>query len=188
MKISKKHTAKINKKVVLGLLVVVLVALAGWLIYRHNQQPTVSKQTAPITALPAHAAANNGEKKSDAASGDGSRDGTVTDNKGIVSDSLPSSDKWTTSSSGQITVKTPTSGATLTSGAALIGTSKVGQVQYRLIDDQVGVISQGFISVVNNTFSGSLKFQSHSSTGRLDVFNSDENGKELNEVQIPVKY
>jgi hypothetical protein len=113
--------------------------------------------------------------------------GTATDTKGQTQPSTQSS-QWLVSESGNITVKQPLSGSTISPGESLIGSATVSRIQYRLIDDTVGVISQGFLSVVNGDFSGSMKFTSKGNTGRLDVFSTDVNGKEINEVQIPIKF
>jgi hypothetical protein len=61
-------------------------------------------------------------------------------------------------------------------------------VNYRLIDDQVGVISQGTIKVVAGNFSAAVNFKPYAKTGRLDVFTTDDNGKESNEVQVQVAF
>jgi len=50
----------------------------------------------------------------------------------------------------------------------------------------MGVISQGIIQVVNGKFSATVNFPSHSNSGRLDVYSTDSNGKEINEVQLNV--
>jgi cytoskeletal protein RodZ len=96
--------------------------------------------------------------------------------------------KWSVSASGAITVKLPSSNGTIQSGATLTGTATVAQVQYRLTDNQVGVISAGPVNVVNGSFTAAMNFTSHGSSGRLDVFSTDASGKEYNEVQIPVSF
>jgi hypothetical protein len=96
--------------------------------------------------------------------------------------------QWVVAQSGAITVKQPTANATLQSGGTLSGSAKVDTVTYRLIDSSVGVISEGTLKVVNGNFSGALNFTSHSSTGRLDVFSTNAQGVELNEVQISVNF
>jgi hypothetical protein len=61
-------------------------------------------------------------------------------------------------------------------------------VQYTLIDNNVGVISQGTIPVVNGNFSATIDFSPTATAGRLDVFTTDANGKEINEVQLQVNF
>ena len=110
-----------------------------------------------------------------------------TDTNGTVSSSTDPS-KWIVSDSGNITVKQPLANAQLQSGAALSGSAKVSMINFRLIDSSVGVISEGTLNVVNGNFSGTLSFTPHSSSGRLDVFSTDSQGVELNEVQISVSF
>lgn len=181
----KRHSKKL---LIIGLAVAVLL-VGGWLLYRHQKdRPKVSPNPTPtITQLPSQPAANNGEKKVTATTG--GNNGTATDNQGKATTPVTSSpSQWLTSASGVITVKQPISGATIKSGVELIGTAKASKVQYRLLDNQTGVISEGFITVASGSFSANLSFTAHSSTGRLDVFTANDNGVESNEVQIPVNF
>lgn len=73
-------------------------------------------------------------------------------------------------------------------GGDVYGVATVDKVQYRLIDNTAGVISQGFINVVNGNFSAAITFKPYASTGRLDVYSLDANGREVNEVQVPVNF
>lgn len=111
---------------------------------------------------------------------------SATDTGGQVATTSPSS--WTNSSSGQITLKSPASRAKLQTGFDLSGSSQTSQVQYRLLDDKVGVISMGSLNVMNGNFSGKVSFKTTDTSGRLDVFSYDNNGAEINEIQIPVSY
>ncbi|HSX30423.1 MAG TPA: hypothetical protein VLE99_00715 [Candidatus Saccharimonadales bacterium] len=112
--------------------------------------------------------------------------GGATDNHG--DSSTNSGATGTASSSGVVTVTSPASDALLSSGDTLRGTA-TGQskVQYRLIDDTVGVIAQGSLDVVDGRYSGTLQFTAHAKTGRLDVFTYDSQFQETNEVQLPVE-
>jgi|SRR5665213_2534132 len=176
------------------LVVVVAVLIVGVLEATNTTHFFHSKHTAytapsnsqAIKQLPPQPAANNGEKKS--APSSTINQGTATDNHGAGTVTTPSSE-WVTSTSGLLTVQQPTPNSTIKTGVALSGTAKLDQVQYRLTDDQVGVISQGTLSVVNGKFSGSINFHAYASSGRLDVFSSDpNNGREINEVQLPVGF
>jgi len=110
-----------------------------------------------------------------------------TDTNGAANASTDPS-QWVVSDSGNITVKQPVANAKLQSGAVLSGSAKVSTVNFRLIDSNVGVISEGTLNVVNGNFSGTLNFTPQSSSGRLDVFSTDSQGVELNEVQISVSF
>ncbi len=115
--------------------------------------------------------------------------GTATDNNGQTTAPVTTTpSQWQQSTTGVITVQQPLVNSTVAPGFTLSGTASVSTIQYRLIDDKVGVISQAIINVVNGKFSANINFKSYGSTGRLDVFNTDPNGKEINEVQINVSF
>lgn len=168
--------------------VVALIVVSGLLLFflRRDDPVVTTTPKATIHQLAKKSAANNGEKHSNASSP--VNQGTSTDNHGTQTATDTSPGQWTKSQSGVITVKQPVSGSTVKSGDILSGSASIDKIQYRLIDDQVGVISQGFISVINGSFSASISFPSNGTSGRLDVFSSNSNGAEINEVQIPVKF
>lgn len=93
-----------------------------------------------------------------------------------------------TSASGNITVDQPSPNATISNGATLSGTATVSQVQFNLIDNNVGLIARGTLNVVNGKYSGTLNFNSSATSGRLDVFSTEPNGRQINEVEIAVKF
>jgi hypothetical protein len=93
-----------------------------------------------------------------------------------------------TSDSKIITLFEPKSGAKLSSGDKITGKSTLNEVDYLLIDGETGVISQGKITVTNGTFSKNIFFKNISSSGRLDVFSTETNGKESNLIEIDVKF
>jgi hypothetical protein len=112
--------------------------------------------------------------------------GDVTTNGKTTSDTIQST--WITSASGEITVQQPVANSVLLNGDYLVGTAKVNIVSYTLIDDRVGVVSQGSLNVVNGKFSGSILFTPHSSGGRLDVYSTNGKGVEFNQIQIGVRF
>jgi len=120
-------------------------------------------------------------------SSNNSSPGTFKDTTGAAV-TTTSPNQWIVSQSGNITVKQPLTNSTLQSGAVISGSANVGQVTFRLIDNQVGVIDQGVLNVSDGNFSGALYFQSHASTGRLDIFSTEPNGEEINEIQISVNF
>ncbi len=183
----RKLRAISNKQVLYGAVVITAAFVAVVIIHRKNQ-PTISPApTATIHQLPIQA--KPGSQVKVPTNSNGTNQGTATDNRGQTPGgvSTPSS-QWVQSQSGNITVKQPTVNSVFNSGNVLSGSAKVGQVHYRLIDNNVGVISEGLLSVVNGDFSGTMHFTPISSTGRLDVFSTDPNGKEINEVQIAVSF
>lgn len=179
-----KHTG--HRRLLVGCLIaVVLVALGVFFIHKHSAPKVAPAPTANIKQLPQHKAANNGDKKLSSTSA--VNQGGPKDNHGEQTATDNPSNQWVQSESGVITVKNPVNNSEIKSGDTLTGSATVDKIQYRLIDDQVGVVSQGFISVVNGNFSASVNFPSYAKTGRLDVFSSDSSGRETNEVQIPVR-
>lgn len=98
-----------------------------------------------------------------------------------------SSAQWTTSTSGVITLQQPVANTTVNSGDTLRGTAETDTIQYRLVDDKVGIIAQGSLSVVGGKFSGVLQFNAHSTTGELKVFSIDpQSGAEINHADIKI--
>lgn len=168
----------------------VFIVIVGLFVYQTLKPSQVVSQPTPkatIDKLPSQPAVNNGEKE--LAKPGSKNQGTSTDNNGVSSGSeANASGQWTKSESGLITVKQPGPNSTIKNGAEVSGSASVSKVQYRLTDDQVGVISQGFINVVDGKFSASISFSSRANSGRLDVFSSNQAGAEINEVQIPVKF
>ncbi|HEX5744498.1 MAG TPA: hypothetical protein VFX84_03570 [Candidatus Saccharimonadales bacterium] len=126
--------------------------------------------------------------KKPSSSSSGPRQTAPTDTQGSdVPDT--ESGQWTVSESGLITVKSPAANSVFRSGDTVGGTAKVSKVYLRLVDDKVGVISQGDpIDVIDGKFSAKLRFNAHASTGELDVYSLNSSGAEVNEVQIPVRF
>ena len=113
--------------------------------------------------------------------------GIVEDKKGTTSSETDPS-TWTTSSTKEIVVHSPSKNKTVTSGTEISGTSTLTKVNFRLIDEVSGEIAQGQISVVNGKFSGTLNFTTSASTGRLDFYGTKADGREFSNVEIPLKF
>lgn len=169
-------------------LVVLAVVVAGGVYY--SRTGLIDKQPFPkptIKQLPAQPKPNSSQKQPTTSAS--ANQGTAKDNNGQSPTAITTpSNQWVQSQSGAITLQQPVSGAALASGFVLNGTASIKTCQYRLLDDKVGVISQGMISVVDGKFSATVSFKPYGSTGRLDVFSTDSGGREINEVQIPVKF
>lgn len=114
-------------------------------------------------------------------------EGTVSSTNGNIS-SIPPQSEWTTSPSGAITVYSPAKNSLLTNGNTISGKATAAKVSFRLIDDVTGVIAQGELPVVNGNFSGKFNFSTTATSGRLDVFNTREDGVEINNVEIPIRF
>lgn len=122
-----------------------------------------------------------------------SKDGpnTTTDGTGVV-DSNGSSAEPTSSgvssSSGNITLHSPSQGETLSSNLTVRGSAKVNSVHYRIKDNVNGVIGQGELTVVNGTFGGELRIHTEASSGTFEIYSLDQQGREINHVEVNVKY
>ncbi len=175
--------------VAIGIVVLVL-ELTNTTHFFHKSS-VVRAPSKPISSLPASSkSANTINTKVPVGSSHLSQGGP-TDEAGQVPSNTPTdSSEWSVSASGDLTVKLPGAQQTLHSGSIITGvvSTKVSQVQYRLTDNVVGVISQGPIDVVNDNFTAFISFKSQGSSGRLDVFTTDASGKEFNEVQTPVNF
>jgi cytoskeletal protein RodZ len=184
---TKKHRSSFTKYFFIFLIIAVIAA-GIFILIRHHNQPRVTGSTLnTIHKLTPQPVPNNGNKQPSTPSSQVEQ-GTSTDNNGASTPVTTNPGQWSISQSGDITVKEPVQNALLQPGATLEGSASVNQVQYTLLDNQVGVISQGTINVVNGTFSATISFSKYSSSGRLDVYSSDANGKEINIVEIPVDF
>jgi len=185
-----KTKKRIGKKWIAVLIVIVL--LAGGAVYWRLRVYKPASEVITVAGQPSPSAqpdtsANSPTLKKQPASNTGRSIGGGTDTKGRATASTSPS-QWITAKSGDITVKQPPANAALQSGDVLSGTAKVGTVNFRLTDNSVGVISEGTLQVVSGKFSGKLGFTAHSSSGRLDVFSTNSQGVELNEIQIAVSF
>jgi len=173
---------RLTKRSTLILLLLVLIVAGGaYAWHRHTAKPvakTTSKQSSAQSDF-------TGGGKHESSANSGVTQGGATDNKGDKS--AVQGETGTSSASGAVSVVSPTQNGTLSSGDTIRGTATgASQVQYRLVDDNVGVVAQGALNVVDGTFSGTLQFEAHAKTGRLDVFTFNAQGQETNEVQLPV--
>jgi hypothetical protein len=181
-----KHNKRRNILIAIAALVVIIIGLEVTnTTHFFHKSAKVSSPSKPITGLPA----KKPRDKDPSTQTSTANQGTTTDKNGQTTGDVSNDpSKWATSTSGRITLKAPTNNGTLRSGGIITGSASGGPVQYRLIDNQAGVISQGSISVVNGNFTASINFKPYASNGRLDVFNIDSTGRELNEVQVSVNF
>lgn len=185
---SKSKKNRFNKHYLTILLVLLFLILITTLELTNTTHFFHKKITIPNTSSSNSTSKSSQTTNKTVTTNTGVNKGTSTDNNGVSPIVSTDSSKWTVSTSGLLTVKSPLQNSKITSGVNLSGIASVNQIQYRLIDDQVGVISQGIINVVNGSFSANINFVPHSTSGRLDVFNTDSNGREINEVQIKVVF
>jgi hypothetical protein len=162
-----------------AVLIVAAVGVYAWHVRHGNPEAqTASKQPSAqsnFTSGGAHASSPNS----------GVTQGGATDNQGDKS--ATPSETGVTSTSGVVTVVAPASGGSLVSGDTVRGTANgVGKVQYRIVDDNVGVVAQGSLDVVDGAFSGTMQFKAYATTGQLEVFTFNNQDQEVNEVRLPV--
>jgi len=184
-----------DPKTLLAVLVVAVAVVAGLELTNtthifHKQTPVTRITPSTIkSSLPPTSTTAPADKQPTSGSTTSTGQGTDVDNKGkVTTPPTTNSRLWTASQSGVITVKQPTAQTTFKSGDTVSGSASVPQVQYRLIDDQTGILTEGSLSVVNGNFSGTLQFQPVATTGRLDVFTVNAAGVESNEVEISVNF
>jgi len=198
--VAKKSSKRVRKistplKIVVGLLAVILILavldLTNTITLLHKTTPTTKRVVVvgkPVQAPVTKATAGSQTASQKTNTNDNLvANGTITSTNGTaVPNTNPS--QWVTSASGIITVKSPVANEQLASGSTLAGSAKVSQVDYTLIDNVVGVIDTGSLNVVNGNFSGTLNFQPQGTGGRLDVYTTNSQGVEYNEVQINVSF
>lgn len=169
--------------------IIVLAAGAAY-IYHKSKEPKPAKTTS--TAKTAQNDYSSGTPRNTNVPSGGTNQGGATDNNtnstSGSSSGSGSSGSSVSSASGAITLTGISANDLLSNGEYLTGNATVGQIQFRIVDDTVGVLAQGQLSVVNGKFSGTLHFTPRGSTGRLDVFSYGTSGSEINSVEIPVRF
>lgn len=184
--VSSRRSGRKGFWVVLIIVVVLMGGVAGALVYHKHKQPEAKTTSNAKTAQNDYKDGDNRQPQE----GSGHAQGGATDNKGDDTPTSPTA-PTTSSSNGIVTVVGLAKDSQVGSGDVLRGTvsdKTVTQIQFRVIDDTVGVIAQGQLAVVNGNFSGTLSFTSHSDTGRVDVYSFDSMSSEINNVEIPVRF
>lgn len=186
-KISSRRFSILKRRWLLLSFVALVLVVAGFLSWHHS--PAIIPLTADQTnsgVKPAPSSQN--ATRTPASQNTSVNQGSAVDKNGQAPAAATGSSQWTAAADGLITLKEPLKDNAFKSGDTLYGAAASGPVQFRLIDNQVGVIAQGTINVVNGSFSATANFTPYGTSGRLDVFNTDQNGKEINEVQVPVAF
>ena len=188
----RKKVKSSRKKYLLATFVVVLLAIGIVAIleatnttYFFNTPTTINEdKKSPVTASTSKPTAHQLPTTTD-----NTRSGGITDQHGQTGVALPPSSQWVSSSSGNVTLQQPSSNTVIKSGDTLSGLAKVSTVQFILVDDSVGQIAQGSLSVVNGKFSGILQFTPHASSGKLEVYYPNPtNGAEEDLIKINVGF
>lgn len=155
------------------------------LFHTEKVPPSTAKTTS--TSPTAQPTFNAGTDTKTPATTSGNNGGIIdTSGAGVASANNPNP---TTSSSGAISVLSPASGQKIRSGDLVAGTAKITNVQYRLVDNEIGKIAEGSLGVAGGNFSGTLQFTSHGSSGTFVMFSTDPvTGAEINRVSIDVTF
>jgi hypothetical protein len=168
-----KKPVNTSRKIIILIAIIIVASLAVGVWH------VLSVRTDNTPSVTTH---NNQQQSSN--TGDMTQGG-ATDNSGKATTSSPKN-QWNISDSGVITLKVPISSAVLQNNGEISGSATIETIYYRLVDNAAGVIAQGSLNVVNGNYSGNLQFTSKSSDGKLVVYSFDNQGREINRVEIPV--
>lgn len=187
-RLSKKPFLRQRKMIVF--IFILALFILGIFIYmksENNKNIISDKESKTTSALPtAQEDFQDGDDRTP--NGNANRqEAVVRDNNGAI-DGVPPSSSWLTSSSGIITSYSPSKSSLVRNGSAISGKSTTSVINFRLIDNVSGVIAQGQLAVVNGSYSGTLDFTTTASEGRLDIFNTQPDGVEENNIEIPVRF
>lgn len=180
---SKKSKVSAKTAVLIVVVVMALAAGAAYYFYKKNQDKPAETTSTSETAQRGY---QDGNERESAQSG-GSSQGGVTDNNGDTQ-APPADTTGTTSQSGAITVWQPVGQSLIGSGETIRGKATVPVVQFRVIDDEVGVIAQGELKVVDGVWSGIMRFNAVSGKGSIQVYSLNDQSVEENNISIPVTF
>ena len=167
-----------SQKIIVVCALVVALVIGGTAFALHNKRSNEPKTTSKSET--AQSDYSNGEPRD---SNQGNSQGGAVDTGGNDANGSGG----VSSESGLITLESPAKDATISSCSIIAGSANnLDKVQYRLIDDNVGVLAQGELQVSAGKFSGKLVFSPNAPTGRLDVYSFDSSGREVNVIEQPV--
>ncbi|MGH7217928.1 MAG: hypothetical protein ACREGE_00570 [Candidatus Microsaccharimonas sp.] len=200
-------TNKNNKKIILITVGVVLLALSSYFIYAKSvatwpfnsstDSPAKSQKPGTSISVPEDNETpvnpkddlerNSIEQGGNTNQGQHSTDGSgISDTGGV---GVTHQTGGIRSSSGQITLYTPTSGQKLSSGIKISGASSLPEIQYRISDTVRGQIAQGTLSTSGGLFSGTLVVTGTSAkSGTFEVYSFNSEGQEVENIKIEIKY
>lgn len=93
-----------------------------------------------------------------------------------------------TSSTGEISVLSPTNNLIVDNQFYIAGSSTLPSISYRIIDNISGVISTGELAVVNGKFSALVNINTGATEGRVDIFGIKPDGNEFSNIEIPLRF
>lgn len=182
---------KKRKKSPIGMsvLLLVVIAVVATLFIRYHHNSKTSQNLAGTASKSGAKASTSKPQALSVPTNQNSTPGGVVDKNGQASGTLPPSSDWVASASGNITLQQPSPNTTIKNDDTISGIAKVSTVNFILSDNSVGLIDRGSLNVVNGKFSGLMKFQSHSSSGKLEVYYPNPtNGREEDVIEIHVSF
>ena len=139
----------------LGVLIVIAALVGGLLAYKlHRNKNTTDTTDAKTTSTAPMAQQDytSGGDRPIASNTTDKGSAAVADSQGQQA-TVPDKSQWIVSKTGEITVYTPQNNQLLINGIEVTGASTLPTVNYRVIDDVSGMISQGQLTVVAGKFS-----------------------------------
>ena len=186
---AKRKKNNSNKQIILAVATTAALAVGGYFLYLKITRKSESKIGDKTTSTAPSAQGNftNGSDRPIATTPENKGNAVFADTQGQIA-VTPDKTLWSTSKTGEITVYLPSKDKLLINGDSLSGISTLTIVYYRVIDDVSGMISQGQLAVVNGKFSGAISFSTTATKGRIDVYGATDSGKELGNIEVPVRF
>ncbi len=189
----KNKKSKSNKKnffLFFAIILIILLGLFWYLIFvKDNESSNEKNDSAKTSSLAPTAdetfSAGNDRPEQGLNSDKG--EAIISDNQGSI-DNIPSESNWIKSTTGEITLYSPSQNQLIKNGDIISGESELSSVSFRIIDDLSGLISTGELAVVNNKFSGSISFSTTATVGRLDIFGTRNDGAEFSNIEVGVRF
>lgn len=165
-----------HKKFII-LSVVLLIIAGAFLVYSNWRNDNQNKGDYKPPSSQNNPDNNNDSSTSDSA---------VVDSNG--QDVVPTTNPQK-SSSGKITLYSPTEGSKISSDTTVSGESTAESVQYRIKDDVRGVIGQGSLNATNGKFSGHLIVNSKGTKGTFEIYSTNPTtGAEENNIKLNITF
>jgi len=188
----KNKKSKSNKKLFYFVIAVLLLVILAFVVYfqffkdkNTNNSEDLNAKTTSIAPTAQENFTEGGDREVGEAQDRG--EVVVTDNQGSI-DNTPDESQWTSSSTGEITLYSPSKNQVLENDSLISGETTLSDVYFRIIDNVSGVISEGKLSVVSGKFSGKVSFSTTATEGRLDIYSTRSDGAEISNIEVPVLF
>jgi cytoskeletal protein RodZ len=183
-----KNRQKYRKTLALSFVGVLLVSaiILGAYIYSKNRTPIVANENSTQTTSTQATAQNDFSEggNREAKTGEDKSQSSINVEDTLGNDAGVAHSDSITSKTGEITVYSPREGDSVTNELTLSGESSLKFVNYRLINNESGLVASGRLDVVNGKFSAKLKITPEAQQGRLDIFGSRNDLSEFSNISI----